>query len=174
MQFTRKNIINPSLVIRQAEQADLPEITRIYNEAIVQRIATADLQPRTLEDRAEWFKQFDAHRPIWVGERDGGIQCYGALHQYSPREGYRLAVENAVYVATSARGRGYGRLMLEHVLAQATVLGFHYMLARIFAHNDASLRLHEKLGFKHLGLQREVVFMDDRWYDVALMDRLLT
>ena len=160
-------------VIRSAALADLPGITRIYNEAIAERIATADLEPRTREDRAEWFKQFDDRHPIWVGESEGALVCYGALHRYSPREGYRLAVENAVYVSAAARGRGYGRMMLEHVLSEATSLGFHYMLARIFAHNAASLKLHEKLGFKHLGLQSQVVNMDGRWYDVALMDRLL-
>jgi L-amino acid N-acyltransferase YncA len=159
--------------IRPAAASDLPSITRIYNEAIIERIATADLDPRTSEDRVEWFKQFDSRHPIWVGEELGAVVGYGALHTYSPREGYRFAVENAVYVAASERGRGFGRAMLEHVLAQATAIGFHYMLARVFTHNVPSIRLHASLGFRELGVQHEVVQMDGRWFDVTLMDRKL-
>ena len=162
-----------NLRIRPATTSDLAAITQIYNEAIGERIATADLEPRTAADRAEWFKQFDTRHPIWVGEAEGKVRGYCALYTYSPREGYRLAVENAVYVATSARGLGYGRLLLAHVVEEATRLGFHYMLARIFAHNGPSLKLHERLGFGRLGLQREIVFMDGGYHDVVLMDRLL-
>lgn len=158
------------LGIRIAKSKDLPEIARIYNEAITERIATADMEPRTLKDRAEWFKQFDARYPIWVGEAEDGIVCYGALFKYSPREGYRFATENSVYVARSARGKGYGRVMLRHLVDEARRLGFRYILARIFSHNEASLKLHRELGFRQLGVQHGIVEMDGKPYDVTLMD----
>lgn len=159
-----------SLVIRRAKVSDLAEITRIYNEAIVERIATADIEARSLEDRAEWFKQFDEQHPIWVGERGGRVACFGNLFSYSPKHGYRFATENSVYVSADARGQGYGRAMLKHVLEEARRLGKRYILARIFTHNEASLKLHAELGFRELGRQRGIVEMDGRWYDVTLMD----
>jgi phosphinothricin acetyltransferase len=162
-----------ALAIRRATPGDLPEIMRIYNEALVERIATADMQERTLEERTEWFRQFDDRYPIWVGtspEQGQRVLAYGVLYKYSPREGYRFAAENGVYISRDARGKGYGRAMLEHVISEAKRIGFKYILAKIFAHNEASIRLHAALGFKELGLQKQIVEMDGRWYDVLLMD----
>jgi phosphinothricin acetyltransferase len=158
------------LSIRLALSSDVPELARIYNEAVVERIATADIEPRSLEERAQWFKQFDARNPIWVGEENGRVACYGALFSYSPKEGYRFATENSLYVSRDARGRGHGRAMLKHLIDEATRIGFRYVLARIFTHNETSIKLHAELGFRHLGLQKRIVEMDGRWYDVTLMD----
>lgn len=162
-----------SLVIRHASATDLPAITRIYNEAVIERIATADTTQRSLEDRAEWFRQFNDRFPIWVGtHQDTGdeVVAYGVLYQYSPRDGYRYAAENGVYVARAVRGKGYGRVMLKHVVLEARRIGFRYVLAKIFSHNEPSLKLHAELGFNDLGLQKNIVEMDGRWYDVMLMD----
>jgi phosphinothricin acetyltransferase len=158
------------LAIRRAAPSDLPAITRIYNEAVAERIATADTVERTLEERAAWFEQFDDRYPIWVGESSGETVAFGALFKYSPRDGYRFAAENSVYIARSARGQGHGRTMLEHLIVEARRIGLKYVLARIFTHNDVSLKLHAELGFRHLGLQKDIVEMDGRWYDVTLMD----
>lgn len=167
-------------VIRRARPGDVPAIAAIYNESVGERTATADTQPRSLEDRQEWFRQFDDRHPIWVGVdregdegSDGRVVSYGCLFDYSPKDGYRFATEHSVYVAASVRGRGLGAAMLDHVLAEAARLGFKYILARIFTHNDASVGLHAARGFKELGIQRRIVEMDGRWYDVTLMDRQL-
>jgi L-amino acid N-acyltransferase YncA len=157
------------LAIRRAAPSDVMEIARIYNEAVAERIATADFEARTLEDRLEWFKQFDDRYPLWVGEANGYIVVYGAFFKYSPKDGYRFATENSVYVSRDARGHGYGRAMLAHMIAEAKRIGFRYILARIFAENEASLRLHAALGFEELGIQKRIVEMDGRWYDVMLM-----
>jgi L-amino acid N-acyltransferase len=158
------------LAIRRAAETDVPELARIYNQALVERNATADMEPRTLEDRKQWFEKFSDRHPLWVGEEEGRVVCYGGLTPYSSREGYRFAAENTVYVAQEARGRGNGKTMLVHLISEARKLGLHYILARIFSHNEASLWLHAELGFKKLGIQRKIVEMDGRWYDVTLMD----
>src|SRR4051812_3266725 len=94
--------------IRPATPKDIPAITRIYNQSILERIATADMEPKTEADRAEWMKQFNPRFPLWVAEEAGRVLSYGGLSQYSPREGYRFAAENFVYVAADARGSGHG------------------------------------------------------------------
>lgn len=159
--------------IRPAKAWDVPAITRIYNEAVAERIATSDTKAKSLADQRKWFKQFDARHPIFVGEEEGLVVAYGCLFAYSPKDGYRFARENSVYVAGAARGRGWGGRMLAHLVARAKAAGLRYLWARIFSHNKASLRLHAALGFKKVGLQRKVTFMDRRWYDVVLLDKHL-
>jgi L-amino acid N-acyltransferase len=159
-----------TLAIRRALAADVPEIARIYNQAVLERIASADTELKSLDDRLAWFGQFDDGHPIWIGEEDGRVACYGGLLKYSSKDGYRFAAENTVYVARETRGRGHGRTMLEHLIAEAKRLGLRYILAKIFTHNEVSLKLHAQQGFRELGLQRRVIEMDGRWYDVTLMD----
>lgn len=161
------------MTIRPAKAWDVPAITRIYNEAVAERSATADTEPRSLADRRKWFQQFDAKHPIFIGEEDGEVVAYGCLFAYSPKEGYRLARENSVYVAGSARGRGWGKKMLSHLILRARTLRLRYLWARIFAHNKASLALHRTLGFARVGRQKKVACMDGRWYDVVLLDKHL-
>ncbi len=160
-------------MIRPAHAGDLPAITRIYNQSVEERASTADTQARSLEERALWFAQFDDRYPIWVYEEKGQVLGYACLFKYSPKDGYRFATEHSVYIAREARGRGFGRLLLGDVLKQAESLGFEYILARIFSHNAASIRLHESAGFALLGRQKRIVQMDGNWYDVTLMDRRL-
>ena len=160
-------------MIRKARFSDLPAIRRIYNEAVAERIATADERPKSLADRRRWFRQFDAKHPIWVGEEGGEVAAYAALFSWGPKSGYRRTIEDSVYVARAARGRGWGGRLLDHALAAARKLRHRYVLARIFSHNKASIRLHRRRGFRLIGEQRRVAVLDGRWYNVTLMEKLL-
>ncbi len=156
--------------IRPAKAWDLPAITRIYNEAVAERSATSDLKPKTLAERRKWFRQFDRRHPIFVGEETGEVLAYGCLFEYSPKDGYRFAAENSVYVAGHARGRGLGRMMLEHLIQRAHALGLRYLCARVFTHNPVSLKLHRRLGFTRVGVQKRISYMDDLWRDVVILE----
>jgi phosphinothricin acetyltransferase len=162
----------PAPTIRAAVDADLPAITRIYNEAIAERTATCHLTPRSLQDRRHWLRRFDDRHPIFVTEVEGRVLCYGCLLPYSAKEGYRFATEHSVYVAREARGQGLGKQMLTHLVREAERLGYHYMEGDVFAHNRTSLALHESLGFERMGTKREVANLDGCWADVVLMVRL--
>lgn len=161
------------MTIRPAKARDVPAITRIYNEAVAQRISTSDIEPKTLADRRKWFRQFDKRHPIFVGEEDGKVVAYGCLCEYSPKAGYRFTAEHSIYVAGEARGRGWGRRMLRHLIARAKALRLRYLWARIFALNKASLKLHLASGFARVGLQKKISRLGGRWYDVVLLDRHL-
>jgi L-amino acid N-acyltransferase YncA len=159
--------------IAPATISHLSAITEIYNEAITERTACCDLEPRSLENRTEWFKQFDSRHPIFVGTGGGSVCAYGCLMAYSPKPGYRFSAEHSVYVARSARGRGHGKTMLTHLIAEARRLEYHYLEGGIFAHNATSLALHKSLGFREMGTKREVASLDGRWADVVILARLL-
>lgn len=154
---------------RRAELSDLPAITEIYNQAVRGRMSTADEHEKSLEERTQWFQQFTDLHPLWVLENESEIVAYGGLFRYNPRSGYRYTVENTVYVHEDHQGKGYGRMMLEYVLAQAKTLGHKYVQAKIFSHNEASLKLHRSLGFVQDGFQHNIAILDGKWVHCALL-----
>ena len=156
-----------------ATESHVPAITEIYNQAVSERIATCDLEMKTLENRTAWFENFDDTHPIFVGIVDDEVCCYGCLLAYSPKPGYRFAVEHSLYVSRNARGHGYGKLMLLHLVEEAKRLKYHYLEGGVFAHNAASLALHKSLEFEEMAFKKEVANLDGRWVDVVLMVRLL-
>ena len=155
--------------IRRAQLSDLPVITLIYNQAVRGRMSTADEHEKDLAERTQWFAQFTDLHPLWVLEHDSEIVAYGGLFRYNPRSGYRYTVENTVYVHDDHKGKGYGRVMLEYVLAQAKALGHKYVQAKIFSHNEASLKLHRSVGFVQDGFQHNVAILDGNWVHCALL-----
>jgi phosphinothricin acetyltransferase len=158
---------------RLATLIDLPSIVRIYNQSVPERNATCELTPATLEDRIPWFHAHDSRHPLWVAETRGRIVGWASISPYSEREGYRLSVENSVYVDQSMRGIGIGEMLLGLTVNESRRLGYHAILARVFAHNPASIRLHQKLGFQEMGNLREIANMDGVFRDVLFLVLLL-
>jgi len=155
--------------IRLATSADIPQITDIYNDAVIKRLATCDEQIKDLEERKNWFKQFDLTHPCWVIEINSEIAGYGCLFRYSPKSGYRFTVENSLYIAPQYQGQGLGRKLLEHTINEATRFGHRYIEAKIFEHNHMSLKLHQQMGFTHAGLQEGIANLDGKWCNVVLL-----
>lgn len=165
--------------MRRAVRDDCPAILAIYNDAVLTTTASYDYEPRTLEHRQDWF---DAHQrddyAIFVAEEslpDGVKRILGwsSLSKFHDRMGYRFTSENSIYVAAEARGRGVGTALLGPLIEAAKGRGLHAILAVIDAQNEASVRLHAKFGFEHVGLFKQVGFKFGRWLDVAYMEKLL-
>src|SRR3954454_18578663 len=100
-----------TLTIRPATEADGPALTRIYNEGIVDRIATFETEERSDEERRAWLTNRDARHPVFVAERDGAVAGWVALNVFNPRAAYRFVGELSVYVGREARGAGVGRAL---------------------------------------------------------------
>jgi L-amino acid N-acyltransferase YncA len=160
--------------IRHATSADLPAIVAIYNASIPGRMATADTQPVTVEQRTEWFAAFSPQsRPIWVHERDGVTAGWLGLRSFYGRPAYHRTVESAVYVAPEAHRAGIARRLLAHALAECPRLDIVNVLAFVFAHNTPSIALFEAHGFTRWGLLPRVAEMDAHERDVAILGRRL-
>jgi histidinol-phosphate phosphatase family protein len=159
--------------LRPATETDLPEIVRIYNEAIEERISTCDLEPATVAARRPWFERFDARHPLHVAVAGEGVVGWSAILPYDPKPGYAGVVEHSVYVARAARGAGVGRQLLEHLVHTAIELGHRCLLGRIFRHNEPSLTLHQRLGFQEVGVLPRAALLDGREADVVFMLRHL-
>lgn len=156
--------------IRRAHDRDIPRIRDIYNQAIAERSANCDEELKSLEDRKIWFEQFNEAYPIFVLEKDDAVAGYGCLFKYSPKSGYRYAVENSIYLAKEFRGQGLGKAMLQHLITEAKERGYKYIEARVFEHNPASLSLHEQFGFKKVGVQERIANLDGEWFNNVILN----
>ena len=156
--------------IRDAVEAELPAIVRIYNAAIPGRLATADTVPVSVEDRTAWFRAHDPkRRPIWVLEADGEIIAWPSFQSFYGRPGYHATAELSVYVSPAHRRRGGGRTLLEEAIRRSPALGLRTLLGFIFAHNEPSLRLFEGLGFKRWGCLPRVAELDGIERDLVVV-----
>jgi len=156
--------------IQAMTPADWPEVRRIYSEGI----ATGDA---TLERRAPDWDHFDrSHRgDCRFVARDAAAEPavgWVALTAYSARRAYSGVAWESVYVADAARGRGVGRALLEALIPASEAVGLWTLLAGIMAENSASIALHERAGFRRVGVQRALGRdASGRWRDVVLMER---
>jgi L-amino acid N-acyltransferase YncA len=159
--------------IRNAELADLARIVDIYNASIPGRLATADTEPVTVDQRQSWFREFDpARRPLWVAEGpEPGVLGWLSLRSFYGRPAYAATVEVGVYVAPEAQGRGFATALLDHALDAAPNFGVRTILAFVFAHNAASIRLFERKGFARWGLLPRVAELDGVERDLAIFGR---
>lgn len=168
----RQSASAEEMKIRDAIETDLPAIIKIYNAAVATRIATAQLEPVTLEERCYWLKEHSPQRhPFWVLEIDGQIAGWLTLKPFLPRCAYRGTAEVSVYVDEKFRRRGVGRGLLGEAISRARALEINAIVGLIFAHNEPSLKLFAQLGFEKWGLLPRVAQLDDIDRDLTIMGR---
>jgi L-amino acid N-acyltransferase YncA len=158
--------------IRPAVKNDLPAITEIYNEAILNTVATFDTQPKTVEEQEKWFASHDARHPILVAEENGVVIGWASLSIWSDRCAYSDTAEASLYVRKEHRGRGVGRKLSIALLQAGEKAGLHTVLARVTEGNKASLRLAQSAGFERVGTMREVGRKFGHLLDVHLLQRV--
>lgn len=149
-------------MIRIATDTDLPAIVEIYNEAVAERFATADLTPVTLERREQWFAEHNPSAfPIYVFDEDGLVRGWCSLSCYrSGREALLGSAEISYYVASNARGRGVGSALVRHAILEAPGLAKRVLFAILLEKNRASIRLMEKCGFELWGRLPDVALIE--------------
>jgi len=158
--------------IRSATADDIPFITEVYNDAIINTTATFDTEVKSIEDRMLWFNNHDGNHPIIVAENDGVLSGWASLTAWSDRCAYNGTAEVSVYVHKEHRGRGIGKALLEILILKGESKGLHYLLSRIASGNEASIHLHTIFGFRHIGIMKEVGFKFGNYVDVHLMELL--
>jgi phosphinothricin acetyltransferase len=163
----------PALLVRAATLADAPAIAAIYNEGIADRVATFETEPRTVAQIAQQLADRDDRFPTVVAERDGQVVAYAGAGPYRSRPAYAGVAEHSVYVARAARGTGAGRAALDALCRAYAERGFWKILSRIFPENTASLRLHERCGFRVVGVYRRHGKLEGEWRDCVIVERLL-
>ena len=160
------------LIIRPARPDDLTAITEIYNEAILTTDATFDTEPKSVENQKEWFDNHNSRNPIIVAENDNNVIGWASLSKWSDRVAYSDTAEISVYIKDGHRGQGIGRQLIERIIRAGEEAGLHTIISRITAGNDESIHLHEKFGFEHIGVMKEVGYKSGRLLDVVLMQKI--
>jgi len=158
----------PSARIEPLTPGDWEGVRRVYAEGIATGNATFETEAPSWED---WDR---AHRPdcrFVAREPDGGLLAWAALSRVSDRCVYGGVAEVSVYVAEDARGRGLGSRLLERLIEASEAAGIWTLQAGIFPENASSIALHQKCGFRVVGIRKRLGRLRDRWRDVALLER---
>jgi phosphinothricin acetyltransferase len=154
-------------ILRAMDAADWPSVCAIYAEGIATGIATFETQTPPWE---RWNAGHLEHSRL-IAVRGSEIVGFAALSPVSTRDCYRGVAEVSVYIAGRTRGHGTGRQLLQALVEESEKHGIWTLQAGIFAENTASLRLHERCGFREVGRRERIGCLHEVWRDTVLMER---
>lgn len=157
--------------IRDAEPKDLPAITEIYRESVLNGTATYELDP---PEQAEMQARFETitgrgYPYVVAAGEDGTILGYAYASAFRTRPAYNWLVEDSIYLAPAARGQGIGRALVDELVTRCTALGFRQMVAVIGGSSPASIGVHRAAGFEMCGTLNATGFKLGQWLDTVFM-----
>jgi L-amino acid N-acyltransferase YncA len=158
-----------TVTVRPAQAGDVDVVRAIRNHAIEHSTA---LWTQTLQSAGEavgWLAAHLERGSAFVAEADGEVAGFAVYGPWRALDGYRHTVEDSVYVRDGRHGLGIGSALLTALIDSARDAGHHVVIAGIEAENAASIRLHERFGFEHVGTVPEVGAKFGRWLDLTLM-----
>jgi phosphinothricin acetyltransferase len=160
------------LALRPMWPEDGDQVLAVYQAGL-------DAGDASFETEAPSWADFDAaklpgHRHVATADDTGELLGWAAAGPVSSRGAYAGVVEHSVYVAPGARGRGVGGALLQALIGSTEAAGIWTIQAGIFPENTASLRLHEREGFRVVGIRERIGHLDGRWRDVVLVERRST
>jgi phosphinothricin acetyltransferase len=163
------------VIVRDSTAADVETITAIYGDHVLQGTGSFELVPPNASEIASRREDVLKRGLPWlVAEMDGVVIGYAYAAPFRAREAYRYTVEDSVYVKRDVWGQGVGRLLLTRLIERCRALGYKQLLALIGdSQNIASIRVHERCGFQHSGVLRDVGIKFDRFLDVVVMQKEL-
>ena len=162
-----------AVTIRPALAADAAQIARIYNHYIETTVVTFEEQAVSPAEIAHRIAEVSATFPWLVAEADGAIAGYAYARSWQTRSAYRFSVESTVYLAPESTGRGIGSALYSALLADLRTRGLHAVVGGIALPNEASVALHEQLGFEKIAHLKEVGWKFGRWVDVGYWELVL-
>ena len=163
-----------TLNIRPATARDASQIAAIYAHHVLHGTASFDTEPRSVEATDAKIADCVAQGwPFLVCQSGNSIVGYAYATQFRDRPAYRLACEDSIYVHPDYVGKGVGKILLGALVEAAEAAGFRQMLAVIGGGEPASVALHARLGFEHVGRMRSVGRKFGRWLDSVYMQRAL-
>jgi L-amino acid N-acyltransferase YncA len=159
--------------IFDARPVDLAAIVAIYNASIPGRMATADLEPVSVEDRLAWFERHSESRPLWVARAGDAVAGWLSFETFYGRPAYRRTAEVSIYIAPEWQRRGIASELLAEAVERAPAFGLAVLLGFIFGHNVASLGLFQRFGFEPCGRLPLVAELDGVLRDLVIVARPL-
>ncbi|GJI96061.1 N-acetyltransferase [Duganella caerulea] len=154
-------------MIRPATPDDASAIVAIYNHYIATTTISFEEHPVAPEDMAGRIRDVTTHLPWLVYERDGEVLGYAYATKWRARSAYRFSAETSVYVKFGQGGKGIGSALYKVLLEELRAREIHMAIGGIAQPNEASVALHESLGFEKVAHFKQVGRKFDRWVDVA-------
>ena len=153
--------------IRLASHADAEDILAIYAPVVRDTPISFELEPPTLAEMRQRIVDTLATLPWLVAERDQGVVAYAYASPHRSRMAYQWSIDVSVYVAPQARRQGTARRLYQALLEIVRAQGYYTAFAGIALPNDASVGLHEAMGFHAIGVYRNVGYKLGKWRDVG-------
>jgi phosphinothricin acetyltransferase len=164
-------------VIRHAEPADLPTLNDVYNHYISTTPITFDIEPWTLDKRQEWFGHYHAsgrHQLfVAVATSPHEVVGYASSSVFRPKAAYETSVETSVYLSPGWTRLGVGGKLYERLFASLAREDVHRAFAGITLPNPASVALHERFGFRPIGVFTHAGRKLDQYWDVIWYEKRL-
>ncbi|MCM3562407.1 MAG: GNAT family N-acetyltransferase [Hydrogenophaga sp.] len=163
-------------LIRPSRDDDVAAITRIYAHHVLHGTGTFETTPPTEAEMAQRRADVLGKNLPWLvlEDDDGQVIGYAYGNWFKPRPAYRFSVEDSIYLAPEAAGRGLGRLLLAELVAVLERSGIRKVMAVIGdSDNAGSVGVHRALGFEHVGTVKACGWKFGRWLDIVLMERAI-
>lgn len=154
--------------IRAADPTrDGAAIAAIYAPYVTGSIASFEEWAPSAAEMASRIEHVAARYPWLVAVQDGGVIGYAYASRHHDRAAYRWAADTAVYIDSAHHRRGVGRALYEELLPRLRAQGIQVVFAVLGLPGDASVALHESLGFRRLGVFQGVGYKHGAWHDVG-------
>ena len=160
-------------MIREVNLQDVKAITDIYNEYVINSVVTFETEPVTEEIMLSRITNLSANYPYFVYEIDGKVIGYCYAHAWKEKAAYKYTLETTVYLAPGHQGKGVGRQLMQKLIEECRLKGYHALIACITEGNEASNALHLRLGFKQVSSFEKVGLKFNRWLGVVDYELLL-
>ncbi|KGB55958.1 N-acetyltransferase GCN5 [Sphingopyxis sp. LC81] len=159
--------------VRQIVMGDAPAVQAIYAPYVSDTTISFEEVPPDITEIERRITTILQRHPYLVAELDGRVVGYAYASEHRTRAAYRTSIDVAVYVAPGTQRMGVARALYARLLPAAAGMGYHAAFAGIALPNEASVGLHEAMGFDLVGIYREVGRKFDAWHDVGWWQRLL-
>jgi len=165
-----------SFSIREAAERDIPDMREIYNHYVLNSTVTFDEDAMTLAEMRKKFRTVqNLHFPWILAESPRGqVLGYAYVIPWKPKAAYRYTVENSIYLGPASTGKGLGKALMAELLERSKAAGIKEVIAVIADKGaEASIAMHEKFGFKHVGHMGKVGFKFGRWLGTEMLQKSL-
>ena len=162
-------------IIRPSRPEDIPAITAIYTDHVLNGTGTFELEPPSEADMANRRADvLSKDLPYLVATDGNKVLGFAYCNWFKPRPAYRFSAEDSIYLAPDAQGLGLGRALLTELAVQAEKAGIRKLIAVIGdSANAGSIGVHRAVGFSHAGVLKSCGWKFNQWRDVVLMDKAL-
>ena len=162
-----------TMILQLIKEEDILEVLEIYTPYVLDTDITFEDVVPSLESFSERVEHYTAQFPWIVAREHGQIAGYAYASPYRERSAYQWGCELSIYLRSDYQGMDLGRTLYSALMDFLTIQGYYSAYGIITLPNDASIALHNQLGFEMDGIQKQVGFKHGKWHDTAIMSKEL-